>query len=105
MDQVIFTGLEINTQNASDFDELQMRKISTSKRLQVKSSMSPKHLERICLLNGLTSLLVEKFSLAKLCEWTEKLTLRSVFTHSKLFQLIVSISLLIIELFDFRVEM
>ena len=36
LDQVIFTGLEINTQNASDFDKLQMRKISTSKRLQVR---------------------------------------------------------------------
>ena len=38
--------------------------------------MSPKHLERIA--SGLTSLLVEKAFIAKLCKWTKKATSRSV---------------------------
>ena len=61
-----------NSQNASDFDKLGVRKIFTSTRLRVDSSMSPKHLKNFA--SGLTSLLVEKIFLDKLCKRTEKLT-------------------------------
>ena len=37
-----------NSQNAIDFDNLRVTKISTSKRLRVRISMSPKQRERIC---------------------------------------------------------
>ena len=77
----------------------------SSKRLQVKIIHVSQTFGKNLLAKWSHKFASGKFSLAKLCEWTEKLTLRSVFTHSKLFQLIVSISLLIIELFDFRVEM
>ena len=52
-----------NSQNASDFDNLRMRKISTSKRLQVRISMSPKQREEFA--SDITSLLVEKYLTTK----------------------------------------
>ena len=52
-----------NSQNASNFDNLRMRKISTSKRLQVRISMSPKQREQFA--SDITSLLVEKYLTCK----------------------------------------
>ena len=55
-----------NSQNVSDFDELRVRKISTSKCLRVRII----HVSQTFGKN----MLVEKILPAKLCEWTEKST-------------------------------
>ena len=49
-----------NSQNASDFDNLRVRKYPLAKVCELESSMSPEHLEKL-IANGLTSLLVEKY--------------------------------------------
>ena len=56
-----------NLRNASYFDNLRVRKISSSKRLQVR-------IMQISQTFG-QNLLVEKILLAKFCEWIKKLTL------------------------------
>ena len=63
-----------NSQIASDFDKLWVKKITTSKRLQVRIIHVSQSLFWKEFASGLTSLLVEKNLLAKLCRWTEKLT-------------------------------
>ena len=56
----------INSQNASDFHILWVRKISTSRHLRVRIiHVSPTFGK---------NLLVEKILLAKLCKWSKKLT-------------------------------
>ena len=70
------SGLEINarnSQNASDFDNLRVRKISTSKRLRVR-------IIHVSQTKGNNLLVVspvcqwEKILLAKLCKGTKKIT-------------------------------
>ena len=56
-------------QNENDFDNLQVREISTSKHLLVDSLTSI--LEKA--VRTLICLLVEEILLAKLCKWTKKL--------------------------------
>ena len=52
-----------------------MRKISTSKHLQVRiMQISQTFGKNLYFASGLTSLLVEKILLAKLCKWIKKLT-------------------------------
>ena len=74
-----------NSQNASDFDKLQMRKISTSERLRIRIiDISQTFTENLLVVY--TNLLVEKILLAKRCKWTEKLTLSPAVpskTHAK----------------------
>ena len=68
-----------NLQNACDFDNQQVRKISTGKRLRLRIiHVSQAFGENLLVV---TSLLVEKFLLAKLCKWSKKLTL-SPFTFT-----------------------
>ena len=55
-----------NSQSASYFDNLRVRKTSTSKRLRVR-------IMQISQTFG-KNLLVVKFLLAKLCKWIKKLT-------------------------------
>ena len=64
----------LNSQNASDFDNLQVRKISTTQRLQVRIIHACLPNKRKEFASGLTSLLVKKILLAKLCKCTKKLT-------------------------------
>ena len=58
-----------NSRNASDFDNLQVRKISISKQVGVRIIHSAKHWKESAI--SLTGLLEEKILLAKLCKWTE----------------------------------
>ena len=62
-----------NSQIASDFDKLQVRKISTSKRFRVRIIHVSQTFSKNLLVSP-TSLLVEKILLAQLHKWTEKLT-------------------------------
>ena len=64
-----------NSENASDFENLWVRKISTYKRLRVRViHVSQQFKKGKEFASGLTSLLEEKMSLAKLCKCTKKLT-------------------------------
>ena len=79
---VTFSGLNINTrksQNVSDFDKLQVGKISTSKCLRVRIIHVSQTLFWKEFACDPTSLMVEKILPAKLCKWTEKLTWSPVF--------------------------
>ena len=74
--------LEINAHKLAQckyFDNLRVTKISTSKCLQVRimqiSQTFGKH-----FVSSLTSMLVQKFSLAKLCKSIKKLTSSPVFS-------------------------
>ena len=63
-----------NLQTASDFQLIicEWEKHPPANICKLESSMSPKHWKEFA--SGLTSLLVEKILLAKLCKWTDKLT-------------------------------
>ena len=62
-----------NSQNASDFDNPQERKISTSQHLWVRIIHAPPNIQKE-FASGLNSLLVEKISFAKLCKKIKKFT-------------------------------
>ena len=68
-----------NSQNASHLDNLQVIKISPRKHLRVTIMQISQNIWKE-FASGLTSLLVKKFLLAKLCKWIKKLTLCSAFT-------------------------
>ena len=66
-----YPGLKINAQKMRVILIIcKWKKCPLANICKLESSMSPKQRERICL----TSLLVEKILLAKICKCTEKLT-------------------------------